>query len=136
MKTWICYAVLLLSPAASAQMVYKCIGKGGAVSYQSDPCAGTKTAKSWTATPEAPPTNEELWRRHRAQKKADADSRYLSRIAGRSRSGAAAGAAVTTGSFGTSQCENMKRMRDANVTNDTGYDGRRAWADQVYDACK
>ena len=128
--------MLLLPSIAGAQMVYKCVGQGGAISYQSESCAGGKTAKSWPATPEAPPTNEELWRQHRAKKKAEADSRYLSRLAGRSRSGAATEAAVTSGSSGSSQCEHMKRMRDANVDNNTGYDGRRNWADQVYNACK
>ena len=137
MKTWIVsVALLLVVPAVNAQQVYKCVGKGGALSYQSEPCAGGKASKTWAATPEPEPTNDELWRRHYAKKRAAAESRYLSNLAGRSRSGSGQAATITSSSGNRNACEDAKARRDRAVTNDTGIDGRRAWNDHVYDACK
>ena len=53
--TSIVLVALLCLPvrAALAQVVYKCVGKGGAVSFQSDPCSAThKTVKAVYAPPE------------------------------------------------------------------------------------
>lgn len=46
-------ALALPLGVAQAQMVYKCVGKGGAVSFQSAPCPPThRTAKAVFAPPE------------------------------------------------------------------------------------
>lgn len=73
MKLWIASALLLVAFQTHAQVVHKCIGKGGAISYQSEPCTSGQAAKTWVATPEAPPTNAELWRRYYAKKKGEAE---------------------------------------------------------------
>ncbi len=136
MDTRIIVLVALMGACAtaSAQSVHKCVDRSGAVSYQSEPCPG-KAAKTWAAAPEAAPSNAERWRRHRAKQQAEADSRYLSRLAGRARSGTATGTSIEP-NRPAGDCAATKRMRDSQVTLDTGYDARRAWADAVYDACK
>ncbi len=54
-------ALLLASPLAGAEALYKCIGPEGAVSIQSDPCPKGST-QEWKreATPDPEPTPEEL----------------------------------------------------------------------------
>lgn len=75
-------ALLVIAVPASAQQVYKCV-KGKDVSYQSQPCVDSAPVKAWDATPEPPPTNDELWRRYNAKKQGEQDSAYLRRLAGR-----------------------------------------------------
>jgi hypothetical protein len=106
--------LLLISGNASAQMVYKCVGKAGAVSYQSAPCpADASQPKAWEATPEPPPTNEELWRRYNERKKGEAESRYLSRLAGTDRMPGASGHIVSQrDSSSNARCEMAKRNRE------------------------
>lgn len=66
MRLGIAVVMLLAAGQLHAQVVHKCTGKGGAISYQSEPCTHGQAAKTWAATPEAPPTNAELWRRYYA----------------------------------------------------------------------
>lgn len=133
-------ACLLLAFAGTAQgqSVHKCVGKGGAVSYQSEPCApAQKAVKSWDATPAPPPSNDELWRRHYRRKQGEADSRYLSRLAGTD--GSRASAAYAPPPAATDACAAAKARREAILrqhNDDVGYDARRALNDSVYDACK
>ena len=64
-------ALMLLGfmPVA-AQQVFKCVDTKGRASYQSAPCAPKQTAtRSWETTPEAPPSNAELWRRYHAKQR-------------------------------------------------------------------
>lgn len=107
-------ALLLASSSASAQYVHKCIGKDGAVSYQSDPCpADAKQPKVWNAPPELPPTNAELWRRYYQKKQGEADSHYLSRLAGTSRGGTASGHRIRQdGARNQAQCDAAKASRE------------------------
>lgn len=134
-------AVLLIAAQgglAHAQTVNKCVGKGGAVTYQSEPCPSThKATKSWDATPEPPPSNDELWRRYHQRKKAEANSRYLSRLAGTDGS-RSSGATVYTTTQG-SACQVARETRETvlrNGNNDVSYDVRRRLNDAVFDACK
>lgn len=135
MRLGIATAVLLVAGQLHAQVVHKCTGKGGSVSYQSEPCTHGQAVKTWVATPEAPPTNAELWRRYYAKKKGEADSRYLRDLAGRTGSGGPVGSSISS-SANSDRCASMRSARAANVDNNTGFDGRRAWNDAVADACK
>lgn len=135
MKRRIAAVLVLAAFQAHAQVVHKCVGKGGAVSYQSEPCTNGQAAKTWAATPEAPPTNAELWRRYYAKKRGEADSRYLRHLAGRTGSAGSAGASIPK-TANADRCASMRSARDANVDNNTGFDGRRAWNDAVAEACK
>ena len=107
--------LLMMMVPAAAQQVYKCVSHEGAVSYQSAPCAPTaRQEKSWEAKPEPPPTSEEQWRRHYERRRGEADSRYLSRLAGTARSPSRAqGAAIPSSSGSNARCERARRSRDA-----------------------
>lgn len=73
---------LVLSATAQAQALYKCVGKGGAVSYQSQPCAlTTKVAKVYDATPEPYSAAREA-RLEQQRINQERDARELSRMAG------------------------------------------------------
>lgn len=143
MRQGIVLLAALFFGSASAQQVYKCVGKGGAVSFQSAPCdASQKSVKSWEARPEPPPTAEELRQRHRQQRQGEAESRYLSRLAGTDRrsGGNASGHFIGTEGAGTrTACERAKRERQA-VLDRVGlkrtYDLLQRLDAQVHQACK
>lgn len=79
-------AVGLSCGDASAQQVYKCMGRDGAVSYQSAACAnGTREAKAWQAPPEPPPTAQQQRLLEEKQRRDREESAYLSRRAGTDR---------------------------------------------------
>ena len=138
MRIGLACLLLAFAGAVQGQSVHKCVGKGGAVSYQSQPCAATQKAlKSWDATPAPPPGTDELWRHHYRLKQGEADSRYLSRLAGtdRPRAGGAYGPSPTP----IDACAAAKARRESVLrqnNDDVGYDARRALNDMVYDACK
>ncbi|SFK93177.1 DUF4124 domain-containing protein [Lysobacter sp. cf310] len=125
---------------ASAEAVYKCVGKGGAVNYQSHPCPAThQVAKSWDATPEPPPSDAELWRRYHQRKKADADSRYFSQLAGTARRGGSASVVYKNTPHQRSACEVARETRESfllNSNTDVSHDVRRRLNDAVFDACE
>lgn len=143
MKPGIAMLLLLFSLQASGQAVYKCVGKGGAVSYQSELCDNGRPTKAWAATPEPEPTDAQLRARLLAQERAQAESRELAARAGRApevssaRSGAAQGAAIP---IGGSACAEARAKRDAWLRSDLGFsagvDTRRSWDDFVWNACK
>ncbi|RNF83310.1 DUF4124 domain-containing protein [Montanilutibacter psychrotolerans] len=135
--------VLLAPGVAGAQQVYKCVGGGGAISYQSEPCAASQRAvKAWDATPEAPPSNEELWRRHRAQRRAAAESAYLSRLAGtdRLRSPSVASGAIVRVERDSSQCDYWRQERQRQLYDNPNAQvsaQHRSWLHmKVAEACK
>ncbi|MBU8974521.1 DUF4124 domain-containing protein [Lysobacter sp. MMG2] len=129
----------LMCGSASAQVVNKCMGKGGAVHYYSGPCpAGYQHAKTWDATPEQPPTNEELWRRYYQRKQGEADSRYLSGLAGTS-SGAVGHRVRADGARSASACDAAKASREstlAAVGMRRTYELLQQLDDSVREACK
>lgn len=49
-KCIIVLALLSLHPVAHAQQIYKCPGKDGVPSYQSDPCTNGQASKTWDAS--------------------------------------------------------------------------------------
>ena len=110
--------LVLLCGTARAETLYKCVGKGGAVSFQSDPCEpGQRVAQARSYVPERPPTNEELWAKHRKAQRDRAESAYLSRLAGTSRVG---GPSRSTGASIPSQppnaaCEVAKAQREVQL---------------------
>lgn len=143
MKVW--FTLIFLSAAcfaASAQTLYKCEQKGQPTSYQTQPCStASAIAKTWDATPEPEPSNAEKWRRYSAKQRGEADSRYLSRLAGRGHLPMGQGRVVNSQSTnsGIDRCALAKRQRDDYLNGpgrDAGIDSRRALHDSVYDACK
>ncbi|WP_425606221.1 DUF4124 domain-containing protein [Lysobacter yananisis] len=143
MKPGIALLLLLCSLQASGQAVYKCVGKGGAVSYQSELCDNGRPAKAWAATPEPEPTAAQLRARQWAQQRAQAESRELAARAGRAPGafrpgrGSAQGAAIP---IGGSACAKARADRDAWTRGpdslQAGIDTRRGWDDYVWNACK
>lgn len=80
-------ATLLLSCTAQAETLFKCVGKGKAISYQSQPCApGQSVAKSMDYVPEPPPTPQQRRAMYLREQRDKAESAYLSGLAGTSRS--------------------------------------------------
>ena len=109
-------AAFLAAAPVSAQQVYKCV-QGKQVSYQSQPCAqAAQAVKAWDATPEPPPSNDELWRRYYAKKRGERESAYLRSLAGRG--GSASGASIGTAQSG-SACSAAKANR-TNTLNAVG----------------
>lgn len=143
MKPGIAVMLLLFSFQASGQAVYKCVGKGGAVSYQSDVCDNGRPAKAWAATPELEPTAGQLRARQLAQEQAQAESRELAARAGRSPGSFRAGRGEAQGAaipIGGSACAKARSERDAWTRSEQGFragvDTRRSWDDYVWSACK
>ena len=130
--------LFLLAGSASAQSVYKCVGKGGETSFQSHPCdSGAEAAKVWDATP-GRPSNAEQWQRYNARKKAANDAAYLRRLAHGAPSGGAGTDQVTHVPKQTSRCANARQQRDtfyANNPRRTSKDMER-WNRHVYDSWK
>ncbi len=113
MKNIVAALLLLGSMPVAAQQVYKCVDPKGRASYQSAPCAPThKAARSWDATPEAPPTNAELWRRYHAKQRGVQESAYLRSLA--RRGGAASGASIGMAQSG-SACAAAKQQRQSTL---------------------
>lgn len=144
MKATLLAVLALATLPASAQQVYKCVD-GKNVSYQSTPCAGAqKYAKEWNATPEPPPTNDELWRRYHAKKKGERESAYLRQLAGRENleggQTQAYGTPIPAQSASNRYaCETAKRHREATlkaVGIDRTHDLLRSLDDAVNRACK
>ncbi|WP_425481600.1 DUF4124 domain-containing protein [Marilutibacter maris] len=133
--------LLVIAMPAAAQQVHKCVSQDGSVSYQSAPCASTaKQEKSWDAKPEPPPTNAERWRRYYEARRGEADSQYLSRLAGTSRTPSRAqGAAISSSSGSNARCEQTKRSRDAAYERyglNRTFEQSSYWDGRVRDACK
>ncbi len=109
-------ALLLASSGASAQVVFKCVGKGGAVSYQSAPCpSDASVPKLWEAQPEPPPSYDQLRARELKRQQDRAESAYLSRLAGTDRvaTSSASGHLIDQRDRSSNaQCEAAKRHRE------------------------
>ena len=126
----------LLPAAADAHKVYKCVARGGAVSYQSAPCPAATTARIWDATPEPPPDAAELRRREQAYRNGLTESRYLSHLAGTDRPGRARAYSIR---LGGRDCEVARARRERKLAAagmDRDYDLISALNTAVYDACK
>jgi hypothetical protein len=126
----------LASFGASAQSVYKCVGKGGVSSFQSEPCSGSEEVKKvWDATPQRL-SNEEQWRLYHAKQKAANDAAYLRRLANGGGSGAV-GTSVQPRTA-TGSCERAKRDRDSYYANNPkrSYSVIEQWSAVVRNACK
>lgn len=77
---------IAISAPVHAETLYKCVGKGGAVSYQSHPCDATqRVAKTHDYVPERAPTPEERRAAYQREQRGNVESDYLSRLAGTSR---------------------------------------------------
>lgn len=78
--------LLFASAAAQASTLYKCLGTTGLESIQSDPCPkGAKQLWKRDATPEAPPTPEQMAALQARRDRESADARAMSQVAGTSR---------------------------------------------------
>lgn len=129
--------LLAISGHASAQQVHKCV-KGKEVIYQSSPCAADQhAAKQWSAVPEPPPTNAQLWQKHYARQQAERESAYLRSLARGRHQPSSSGAAIpaTAGNA----CADAKRRRDAiekQIGLNRNIDSMRSLSSMVYEACK
>lgn len=136
MRLMVLVVFLIASWSTSAQSVYKCVGKGGATSFQSDPCEGnSRVSKVWDASPENP-SNAEQWRRYNARQKSLRDAAYLRSLAhGVPSSGSASAVGIPTHSNG---CSNARRSRDVYYANHPKRKSKdmERWNKHVYDACK
>ena len=111
----ICVLVLLCG-TARAETLYKCVGKGGAISYQSHACdPGQRIANTRTYVPETPPSAGDLVAQRRKLQRDRAESAYLSNLAGTSRVSARSSATGTSIPVRRQNagCEAAKRQRDA-----------------------
>ncbi|HEX7801609.1 MAG TPA: DUF4124 domain-containing protein [Pseudoxanthomonas sp.] len=141
MKYLLFTGVMLVAGHCQAQQVFRCV-EGKTVSYQSAPCATPQAKpKVWDATPEPPPTNDELWRRYHAKKKGERESAYLRQLAGRE--GLVNGQSQPIGARipiqGGSACVAAKQHREAMleaVGMNRNHDLLRRLDDAVYRACK
>lgn len=137
MRRFATLLLLCLLPAvAGAHTVYKCVARGGAVSYQSEPCVAATTARTWDATPEPPPDAAELQRREQAYRNGLTESRYLSRLAGTDRPGRARAYSIR---IGGRDCEAARARRERKLAAagmDRDYDLVSALNTAVHDACK
>jgi hypothetical protein len=136
MRAWIAVLLLLSARPAVAQDIHKCVS-GKEVSYQSEPCApGQAHVKTWGTEI----TSGDAYGKVRPARQPAVDPGYLARQAHRARNGAGPATVIGPGASSVNACEEMKRQRDAYLDSEhgrhTGYDGRRAWNDRVYDACK
>ena len=140
MKLVVAVALLLAVSTAQAQRVYKCVGKGGALSYQSDPCETGVASKTWFAMPEPAPSDAQLRARRAAQLRAQAESQELAARAGRGPGYSGNGPQGASIPLGGAACADARAKRDAWLKSpegrDAGIDGRRAWHDSVWNACK
>lgn len=141
MRQGIVLLAALIAGSASAQVVNRCVGKGGAVHFYSGPCpAGYAQTRSWDATPEAPPSNDELWRRYYQRKQAEADSQYLSQLAGTSGGTGATGHRVRQdGARNPSACDAAKASRERTlqaIGMRRTYELLQALDNSVREACK
>lgn len=140
MRSFVFFVLLLAAGSTSAQSVYKCVGKGGATSFQSHPCdSSSEAAKVWDATPERL-SNAEQWRRYNARQKASNDAAYLRGLAhGSAGPGPSAGVdQVINVPKQANRCAAARRDRDsfyARTPKRTSKDMER-WNKLVYDACK
>lgn len=127
------FCLALASFSASAQSVYKCVGKGGVTSFQSEPCSEpSQVEKTWDATPE-PLDSAEQRRIHNAGKKSASDAAYLARLARRN-----ASPMGTVVKVKPNRCEAVKRQRDnaygKNPKRNMAF--MRHWGDKVHGACR
>lgn len=130
-----------VASVASANTVHKCIGPGGAVSYQDAPCApGFREGGNWTADPEPAPTPAQMQARERRQQQDRAESDFLSRRAGTDRSGGnRAQASRVIRSPAPSACEAARARRQKTLDNvglKRTFDLLRKLDEQVRDACR
>lgn len=126
----------LLSFSASAQVVYKCVGKDGAVAYQSSRCDAGQVAKdAWSVLPE--PSAAELARRQQRQRQEDANSRYLRSLANRHRNTRGAAAVLASPNGPGSRCAAAKAERDRayDRTRKMSLAAMERWAEYVNNAC-
>jgi hypothetical protein len=79
-------ALLMASVGVQASTLYKCASANGVDSIQSDPCPkGSTQVWKRDATPEAPPTPEQMAAQQARRDREAADARALSQVAGTAR---------------------------------------------------
>ncbi|MDI9239978.1 hypothetical protein QLQ15_13780 [Lysobacter sp. LF1] len=135
------WALASVTGVACANTVHKCIGPGGAVSYQDAPCAaGLREGGRWAADPEPPPTPAQMQARDRKLQQDRAESDFLSRRAGTDRVGS--GRAQTSRAVrnpAPSACEAAKAARQKTLDSvglKRTFDLLRKLDEQVREACR
>lgn len=126
-------------PHPRGNALRKCIGKGGAVSFQQEPCgAGARQVSIREVHPEPPPTPEQVRARELQAQRDRAESAYLSRAAGTDGRRSSGGRMRTIASA-PSECEVARKHRDdvlAAVGMKRTYDLLRQLNDKVHAACR
>jgi hypothetical protein len=137
MRGIIILALLALPAEVHAQQVYKCPGKGGVPSYQSEPCSEGQASKTWDARPEnvSPADQARI-----DQQLRDAE------IAAQQRRVQSSTPALVTWQSGPTQsqqrragCEAARRERDAALERlglKRTFEDLRRWGDYVTRACR
>lgn len=128
--------LLCISGMAHAQQVYKCMGKDGVPSYQSDPCQEGPARKTWDASePYVSPAEQARIDRQRNEAIV-AQQQRSSRV----QAPIHIGPAVTTQSQQRrARCEAARRERDAYFEHRglrRTHDELRRWDEYVRDRCK
>ncbi|MGS1079138.1 DUF4124 domain-containing protein [Pseudoxanthomonas beigongshangi] len=106
---------------AQAQQLHKCVDARGHTSYQSDPCdAGQREIWVRDATPEPPPTYEQQRAAQIRQRRQEAESADLRRMAGTNwasvRSGSGVGVSLPAYSGkNPDACQAAKHQREATL---------------------
>lgn len=128
---WIALLLLAFAAAVQGQTIHKCV-KGSQVTYQSDPCAaGEKHAGSWGTWTTSSPSYGRVTTPQPAQVQARATPSPQYRYS------EPQGAAIM---IGGAACADARAKREAWLRSpqgrDAGIDGRRAWDDFVWNACR
>src|SRR5690242_2332799 len=106
----------MLSGSASAETLYKCVAKNGAVSYQSFSCEpGQHVARAREYVPESRPSYEDEAARQRKRERDSAESAYLSRLAGTTRANSRPGGGQASIQMpqNSSACSSARASRQA-----------------------
>lgn len=130
------------TPSPYGNDLRKCVSRKGEVSFQQEDCPpGWRLASVRAVVPEAPLTLEQRRAQEARRRQGEAESRYLSSLAGTNRTGNSGAQLhrVGTGAGSPSACDAAKAHRES-VLNAVGmrrtYDLLRALNDQVFAACK
>lgn len=132
-------ALLFAAASAQAQHVYKCVGQGGAVSYQSDPCrVSQRVDRIYHAEPD---TAADQARARAELDRRASEARYLSQLAGTDRPAPrrVVYRSPTESEKRAAACADAKRDREATlkmVGLARTFDLLRTLDLRVYEACK
>jgi len=133
MRSVIAAVLALASFGASAQVVYKCVGADGSISYANRCDVGQVAKDAWSATNRDPTPAENA----RRQRQEAANSRYLRNLANRHRQTQGSAAVLASPNGPGSRCAQAKASRDRayDSVRKMSLDAMERWANVVNEAC-